>query len=754
VGVSDIRLPWNSIRTKLVALCGMFILGASLAVGFTLYWQSRSALEAELVKRGRSMAKNLGQAMTQAMSDSDLVALSNSLKATCGEGDIAYAFVQSPEGDVIASEVLSRGLLREVSPLIAARCWRPLVLRMDTFVLPSVGKVYNFSLPVHTPQGFNGRSGPLEDPGVGSQKAFSSASSDTVGMGPLLGVVRVGVTTSRTDALVRAALKKALLVGAISVGLGIAALFLSLRLFVVPLSAITQVARRISSGDLTARVEVHGSGEFAELGKTVNEMAESLARSQEEVNKATRELRLSLSEKAELFREASEKASRLEMLNELSRSMASTLDRATLLRLVSRHLPGVVGCEYCIVAIYDKEKASFKVEAVHVKEGSSVFQPGAEIPSAGSSFEKAMASERPVLSPRLSDTGFPDEELLSAGGFVSGLVCPIVVEKQFLGVVRLASVSAEAFASDQIDLAGSVARTLGLALKNAQLYSDLQQSFGDLEKVQQKLTDSEKLRQAEKLKAVGQMASGIAHDFNNMLASILGRIQLLRRKRESGSISVQEELRWMGIIERAALDGAETIRRIQQYGKEEVEKRRRKTDLNEIVTDAIEITKPRWKDMTEREGRTVELKTELGAASPVLCVPSEIREVITNLIFNAVDAMPEGGTLEIRTGQEEEEAFVSVRDTGEGMDEEVKKRVFEPFYTTKGAQGTGLGLSMAVSVVKNHRGRIELESEPGEGSCFTVFLPTSGAVQSELQRETAGAASDAGGTEDLISRCG
>jgi signal transduction histidine kinase/ActR/RegA family two-component response regulator len=726
VNLKSLRVRWGSLRVKLIALLGLFILGASLAVGFSFYWQSRSALESELKKRGASLVKNLGYVTRDAVAESDSRLLGSQLSAVCLEEDVVYAFVQDAEGQLIASESRAESHLRNVFPLIAYHCWQPLALRLDTFTLPSLGRVYNFSYPVYDSPGFAEMPRRPDNESDDTESQFVPEGPDSLYADQLLAVVRVGIAGERTEQLVAAALKRALLVGLVSFGLGVAGLLVSLRMVVTPISSIAGVAKRISSGDFSARVELKGMDEIAELGQTLNEMARNLYHSQEEIRKASDDLKLSLEEKAELYRVASEKAARLEMLNELSRTMTSTLETPTLLSLVSRHLPASLGCDHCFVALYDRERSSFRVGAVFVSGGASAIQPGSEITVENTVLEKVMTVKHSIYTPDFGSSGFVDERTLATGGLVSGVASPIVAEGEFLGVVHLASIKHNAFASDQIELAGSVAMNLGLVLRNAELFSDLQRSFDELDRTQQKLTDAERLRQSEKLKAVGQMASGVAHDFNNMLASILGRVQLLKLKRASGSISDEEQTRWLEIIEKAALDGAETIKRIQQYGKEEVEKRQQQVDLNDIVRDALEITRPRWKDIAEQEGRRIELITDLGSLRLIRCVPSEIREVLTNIVFNAIDAMPEGGTLEIRSSEMNDWNYVSVRDSGIGMSDEIKKRIFEPFYTTKGSAGTGLGLSMVTSIVKNHRGHVELESSPGNGSCFTILLPIAG----------------------------
>jgi CheY-like chemotaxis protein len=228
--------------------------------------------------------------------------------------------------------------------------------------------------------------------------------------------------------------------------------------------------------------------------------------------------------------------------------------------------------------------------------------------------------------------------------------------------------------------------------------------------------------QIEKLKAMGEMASGVAHDFNNVLAAILGNIQLLLH--QLGHLSPEEIQERLKIIEQSSKDGAETVRRMQEFTGVRRDMEFSPLSINEMIEAVISITQPRWKDQAQKRGIQIELVREFGEVPLILGNPSELREVLTNIIFNAVDAMPEGGRITIAT-QSQIEGWVEMRisDTGIGMTEEVKKRVFDPFFTTKGVTNSGLGMSVSYGIVKRHGGEILIESELGRGTTFVLHLP-------------------------------
>jgi len=209
----------------------------------------------------------------------------------------------------------------------------------------------------------------------------------------------------------------------------------------------------------------------------------------------------------------------------------------------------------------------------------------------------------------------------------------------------------------------------------------------------------------------------VAHDFNNLLSVILGRAELmLRRVREPSMIRDLEAVR------RAAQDGADTVRRIQEFTRTRRTRSFERVDLADVAREVVELTRPRWEVEAQSRGVRYEFTVE-GLAPPVAGRPEELREVLTNLITNAVDAMPEGGRCTVRLDARPDWATISVKDTGVGMPEEMRRRVFEPFFTSKGPRGTGLGLAVSWGIVTRHGGTIEVDSAPGAGSTFVVRLP-------------------------------
>ena len=231
----------------------------------------------------------------------------------------------------------------------------------------------------------------------------------------------------------------------------------------------------------------------------------------------------------------------------------------------------------------------------------------------------------------------------------------------------------------------------------------------------------EQFSQMEKLSALGELASGVAHDFNNTLAGILGRAQLLQRLDDPEKVR-----RGLEIIIKTAEDGAKTVKRIQDFARQRRDHNFELVSIDQILMDASEITRPRWKNCAEASNIHITVNLNIGSNVMVMGDDSELREVLVNMVFNAIDAMPEGGTLWLSTRTAGDSVIVTVVDTGVGMYPEVRSKIFDPFFTTKGKAGLGLGLAVSFGIIRRHGGNIEVESQYGKGTEFRITLPVAG----------------------------
>jgi signal transduction histidine kinase/ActR/RegA family two-component response regulator len=245
----------------------------------------------------------------------------------------------------------------------------------------------------------------------------------------------------------------------------------------------------------------------------------------------------------------------------------------------------------------------------------------------------------------------------------------------------------------------------------------------------------EQFSQMEKLSALGELASGVAHDFNNTLAGILGRAQLLLRTDDPEKLK-----RGLDIIVKTAEDGAKTVKRIQDFARQRRDHNFELVSIDQILLDASEITRPRWKNCAEASNIHITLDLLIGSNAMVMGDDSELREVLVNMVFNAIDAMPEGGTLSLRTETLNDSVVIKVVDTGVGMYPEVRSRIFDPFFTTKGKAGLGLGLAVSFGIIRRHGGNIEVESRYGKGTEFRITLPVAKIAEKSVEAVEAAAA--------------
>ena len=260
--------------------------------------------------------------------------------------------------------------------------------------------------------------------------------------------------------------------------------------------------------------------------------------------------------------------------------------------------------------------------------------------------------------------------------------------------------------------------------RRKQAEKDLREVNRELEKalVELKATQQQVIQQ-ERLSALGQMAAGIAHDFNNTLMPILGFADVLLQN-DAMLDDKAETRRCLEMLRTSAKDASSVVSRLREfYRPADSDEEFPIVDLAKLVQQAVALTEPKWRGLTQARGITVDVQTNFKAYPIVAGDESALREVLTNLLFNAVDAMPQGGRVSVETSIENERAVVRVADTGTGMTETVRRRCLEPFFSTKGEHGTGLGLSMVYGIVERHRGQLEIKSAIGKGTTFIIRLP-------------------------------
>ncbi|MDA1194323.1 MAG: ATP-binding protein [Planctomycetota bacterium] len=385
----------------------------------------------------------------------------------------------------------------------------------------------------------------------------------------------------------------------------------------------------------------------------------------------------------------------------------------------------ITGAERACVVLLDPNSA----QHLRVEKGVSSQHLGIEVEDLSKTvIQRVIDSRTPLL---LHDV-FDDQELMGRPSITSlslrSILCvPMLRGETLYGVLYTDSASA-AGSFDQIDLEvlSLFAEQAAAALDTHRLVADVQNSMVELKAMQERLVRGERLR------TMGELSSGVAHEFNNLLTSILARVQLISLDPVSAELRRDLEL-----IEKACLDAAEVVRRLQSFTRKERENDFAPVDLAEVCTDAVEFLRPLW-STRRRHGRpavTVALRTD--PLIPLEGDATELREVVTNLLKNALDALADGGHIEIEARQGEGSAHLRVEDDGPGIPAEIQGKVFDPFFTTKGERGTGLGLCLTQQIIERHGGEISLDSRPGRGTRFEIELPLARAHPRTEPQDTA-----------------
>ncbi len=413
---------------------------------------------------------------------------------------------------------------------------------------------------------------------------------------------------------------------------------------------------------------------------------------------------------AQLRRSAEERLRRLTILRRIDQAIIQKLNLREVLEAVLEGIPAEMGADAVAVSLLDETRRRFQVFVMRLPNGRIVEEPAFEV--AEGLLHWFVERQEPVViydihqDPRLQT----HREVLWDDRLFSYLGVPLVVQGETIGVLHMFTTTPRVFNDEDVLFFRTLAGQAAIAIANERAHEDLKQA-------------QEVLLQQERLRALGQMASGIAHDINNALVPIVGYAELLGRHWDE---QVREQAQWLS---KAAADVTHVVERLRSfYRPRGPEEALEMVDLNAAVRQVVELTRPRWYDMSQREGMTIEVTTDLDKdLPPTAAVGAEVREALTNLVFNAVDAvLAKGepwGRIVLRTRQAGEWAVVEVMDTGIGMDEEVRRRAVEPFFTTKGAQGSGLGLAMVYGTMRRHDGGLELESEPGRGTTVRLIFP-------------------------------
>jgi signal transduction histidine kinase/ActR/RegA family two-component response regulator/HAMP domain-containing protein len=481
-----------------------------------------------------------------------------------------------------------------------------------------------------------------------------------------------------------------------------------------PVLALAETASAVAErGDFSVRAPPIGEGEFEILTAAFNRMLAHI----ESQNDALRE---TLQEREVAQRKLQSQVARLDLLQRATRAIGERQDLDSIFHVVVRSLEDNLPIEFACICTFEATQRRLTVASVGPKGArrSAKLQLSSRtvLPIEHNGLSRCVNGVL-VYEPDTRKVEFPVPQRFAEAGLHALVAAPLLVESHVFGVLLAARDEADSFSSGDCEFLRQLSEHVALALHQTRLYDALQQAYDDLRQTQHTVMQQERLR------ALGQMASGIAHDINNAISPVTLYTDALLEQETHMSAHSRDYLR---IIRRAIDDVGQTVARMREFYRQ----RERSGDLaplelNPLVNQVLALTSARWRDLPQERGVVIDVRTELESGLPrILGTESDIRDALTNLIFNAVDAMPEGGTLTLRTRQAAQSIDLEVRDTGSGMDEETRRRCFEPFFTTKGERGTGMGLAMVYGMTQRHDAQLEIDSALGVGTTVRVqFRP-------------------------------
>jgi signal transduction histidine kinase/HAMP domain-containing protein len=506
-----------------------------------------------------------------------------------------------------------------------------------------------------------------------------------------------------------------------------------------PIFHLAETAKSVSDGkNYSVRATKDGNDELGQLVDRFNEMIGQVQQRDAALQRAHDELEVRVSERTEDLQEEilghqrtesalKQQFARISLLNQITHAISERQDTDSILHVVLRQLEDHMGLDFGAVGLFDAKGRTLNISALRVKNfvlaDKLELHEGGVLRLAETGFELCEKGQTVYFHDTFKAPAAFAEKLATAG-WRSVVAVPLMVEEKLFGVLVAARLPADGFSSGDSEFLRMLSEQVALSAHQARLHKELETAYNDLRRSQATVL------QQERLKALGQMASGIAHDVNNALTPVVGFADLVLR----GDFGLNENgKKYLKHILTAGGDIAHIVARLREFyrTRDDVESLQQ-VSLNALAEQVVDMTRPRWRDMPQSNGITIEVQTEFAADAPSLVgIESEIREAFTNLVLNAVDAMPNGGRIGLRTRvahdrnnvKHPKQVVVAISDSGTGMSEETRKRCLEPFFSTKGKRGTGLGLAMVYGVMERHEGSIEIESELGKGTTFFLKFP-------------------------------
>jgi signal transduction histidine kinase/ActR/RegA family two-component response regulator/HAMP domain-containing protein len=499
-----------------------------------------------------------------------------------------------------------------------------------------------------------------------------------------------------------------------------------------PIANLAETARAVTAQkNYSVRARKESEDELGQLIDGFNGMLAQIQERDGALRRVNDELENRVAERT---RDLQQHLDHISLLNQITYAVAECRDSAEIIPIVLQQLDDHLPLDYSVAYRFDKPAGmwTFMGRSLKSRSIAEQIQAPVSIPVANTMFSRCSKGEivyvpdQSAFDPVPGQADLPVLRNVAGAGLLSAVGAPLIVEGKVFGVLVFRRRARDGFSEVERDFIKGLSAHVSQAIYQAQLYQNLQKAYDELRQTQQAAM------QQERLKALGQMASGIAHDINNALSPITGYAELIRME-EPG---LREDSRqFLQYIMTASKDIAHIVARLREFYRPRAARESLLAlNLNHVVKQVVDMTRPRWRDIPQSRGIMIEMRADLDPHPPKFAgIESEIREALVNLVLNAVDALPAGGVITVRTraiipeGEKPDaaptHAILEVSDTGVGMDEETGKHCLEPFFTTKGKRGTGLGLAMVYGVVERHEGKIEIDSKPGKGTTLRLIFP-------------------------------
>jgi len=451
-----------------------------------------------------------------------------------------------------------------------------------------------------------------------------------------------------------------------------------------PVSELLKATRKIKAGELGYVTSYKGKNEFKELIEAFNDMSITL----DENNK-----------------KIIQHLVRLSGLYRITLSFHAITNVEDIYKEASYGIAELVDIEQCGVILFDKDKELFthRFPAFGLEPEQAI---NIKIPQDNFIDIYRSSNRRPLILNNNTAT-LPLGDIDRNLGIRNLMFIWIRQKGELMGAIRVANKKSGDFTEEDARILGILANNVSVALENAKLYENLKKQMVELKETQ------EQLIQAAKLAAIGELASNIAHEINNPLTSILGYSELIKEETEINNI-----MRDIEVIEKESLRARDIVHQLLEFSRKrplEI----KEININDIMSEVLALASVPLKDSNINISKYFDDITLIEGDA------NQLKQVFLNIINNAIFAMQDGGTLNVATRMGRDNVYIEISDTGKGIPKEILQRIFEPFFTTKQDKGTGLGLSISYKIIQSHQGRIEVESEVGRGSKFTVVLPVS-----------------------------